>query len=178
MTNIGIVFGCFIPMHTGHMDLITKSRLENHKTVLCTTGYDMDRGYDFVPFLRRRKLVHQAYSDGPDIILSHVDDRKLGLTGTFTEEAWLIWSTEMFRNAGLDPNDRGASYHWYTGDPGYIEKLAKVYPSHIFHLVDRAKDPISGTMIREDPYRYKDKIHPLFWQYLEINVYGKEPKSK
>lgn len=46
--KIGITFGCFIPLHVGHMAMIERSVRENDRTIIAVCGYDDDRGKDFI----------------------------------------------------------------------------------------------------------------------------------
>lgn len=169
--KIGIMFGCFIPFHSGHNDLIQQALQENNNLLLCVTGYDLDRGHDFIPFLRRVRLMREIFENDPRIITSEVDDKKIGLTGTFSETAWKTWCEEMFANASqkLDPNAPNIIYTWYTGEQRYIDKIKANYPAHQFKLIDRNINPISGTKVRENPSKYINEIHPTFVKYLERN---------
>lgn len=166
--RVGIVFGCFIPLHTGHRHLIETARQENDYCILAVAGYPGDRGEGCIPYDDRIRLIQQLYHDKPDCIVTNVNDHEIGLTGTFSETAWKTWSDELFRNAQEDKNDPNRIYTWYTGDPAYIEKLKQVLPdNHTFRLFDRGQIPYSGTQIRSDLQKYKHQIHPAFWSYLK-----------
>lgn len=170
MKSIGIVFGCFIPLHTGHLKLIGQSLCQCDQTVLVVSGYDTDRGQDFIPFRTRISLTKEAFQEYPNVLVIGVDDHAIGLTGTFSTDAWRRWGEELFRNAGLDPKAAGVTYHWYLGELSYLKKLVEVYPHHIFHLANREKLPISGTQIRERWQAYETDIHPIFFNYLEKSM--------
>lgn len=60
--RVGITFGCFIPLHKGHLSIIKQAETENNSVILGVTGHDMDRGRDFIPFLRRLRLMHSVYA--------------------------------------------------------------------------------------------------------------------
>lgn len=167
--RVGITFGCFIPLHKGHLSIIEQAETENNSVILGVTGYDMDRGRDFIPFLRRVRLMHSIYASHPKITISEVDDRAIGLTGTFSLSAWKRWCEELFYNAGYLPDDPRNEYHWYIGEQSYIEKIKTLYPEHHFHLMDRSIIPVSGTAIRENPEKYAGDIHPVFMDYLKQN---------
>ena len=55
--KIGIVFGCFIPLHQGHLSLINKAIQENDKVIIGVCGFDDDRGKDFISFKTRIELI-------------------------------------------------------------------------------------------------------------------------
>ena len=163
--KIGIVFGCFIPMHTGHISLITKSYNDNDLTIIAVCGKDDDRGKDFISFNDRCLLTKVRYSKDPFKVVV-LDDDKLGMDGSFSRDNWVKWSEELFKRAALEPNDSANTYTWYTGEPSYQEKLSSIYPNHTFVIVDRSEDTISGTQIRQNPRKYWNQIAPQFRAYL------------
>lgn len=167
--RVGITFGCFIPLHKGHLSIIKQAETENNSVILGVTGHDMDRGRDFIPFLRRIQLMHTIFACHSNISIAEVDDRSIGLTGTFSLSAWEAWCRELFYTAGYYPDDPHCEFHWYIGEKDYIEKIQVLYPQHHFHLMDRSIIPISGTAIRENPEKYGGYIHPVFLDCLKKN---------
>ena len=165
MENIGIVFGCFIPMHRGHESLIKRALDENDLMIIAVCGYQADRGKEFLPFTVRYKLVKKMFHDNPRVIVAIIDDKKIGLDGTFTHENWVAWGKELFASAQIDPES--AHFNWYTGEPSYVEKLQPIYPEHTFNLVDRTIIQTSGSEIREDPGIHSADINETFRAYLD-----------
>ena len=163
MAKVGIVFGCFIPMHTGHLKMIDRSITENDVTILGVCGYDDDRGKDFLSFQERQDIIRRKTFWCRSIALSVVDDRKIGLTGKFDKESWELWSNEFFRYAGADPYSNN-EFTWYTGEQRYIDVISQIFPKHKFVLLER--DGVSGTAIRENPQEHLDEIDPDFRRYL------------
>ena len=163
--KIGIVFGCFIPLHQGHLSLINKAIQENDKVIIGVCGFDDDRGKDFIPFKTRIELMKTKYKNNPNIIVVSVDDKKIGLTGKFDIPSWRAWCNELFTNANVDSNEH--TYYWYTGEQSYVDKLKEIYSNHNFCLVNRNKINISGTKIRENPTKYKEYIDKDFYRYLK-----------
>ncbi|MBO4458889.1 MAG: adenylyltransferase/cytidyltransferase family protein [Butyrivibrio sp.] len=164
--NIGIVFGCFIPMHKGHESLIKRALEENDKLILAVCGYQTDRGRDFIDFETRFRLVKEMFANDKDrVIVVKIDDKKLGLDGTFTHENWVLWGDELFGNANISPDS--AHFNWYTGEAPYVDKLGEIYPDHTFNLVDRQIIKTSGTEIRSNPKAHADEINRIFLNYLE-----------
>lgn len=161
MDKVGIVFGCFIPLHKGHLSLVDKA-LKNDKVIIGVCGYDLDRGKDFIPFKDRVELIKEIFND---LTVVSVDDHKIGLTGKFDLESWKVWCNELFKNADLDPLENEIA--WYLGEQSYLEMLKTIYPKHTFELVERAVIPVSGTMIRENPKENIKEIHPVFIEYLK-----------
>ena len=164
--NIGIVFGCFIPMHKGHESLIERALDENDKIILAVCGYQTDRGRDFIDFETRFRLVKEMFADKKDrVIVVKIDDKKLGLDGTFTHENWVLWGNELFGNANISPDS--AHFNWYTGEASYVDKLGEIYPDHTFNLVDRQVIKTSGTEIRSNPAVHSNEINSVFLEYLK-----------
>ena len=163
--KIGIVFGCFIPLHSGHVSLINRSLSENDKTIIGVCGKDTDRGKDFIPFRVRLKLMQQKYQND-NIVVVPIDDEKLKLDGTFTKDNWIKWGNELFQNASVNPFDPNIKFTWYTGELSYKEKLKDIYCNHRIILADRSINTISGTKIRNNPKLYKDEIAPEFLEYM------------
>ena len=179
--KIGLCFGCFIPMHTGHNDMIQRSRQENDRTIVGVCGYKGDRGETFIPFDHRQKIVKDHYQNSPDVAVTVIDDHKIGLSGTFSETAWAKWIKEFFHGTGYDPDDETKIYTWYTGEESYIKKMQPLYPNHRFVFLDREAIPISGTAIRTDPKKYEKWIIDDFKEYLVqksiINNSGNKTKK-
>ena len=163
--RIGIVFGCFIPLHSGHVSLINRSLSENDKTIIGVCGKDTDRGKDFIPFRIRLELMQQKYQND-NIVVVPIDDEKLKLDGTFTQDNWIKWGNELFQNANIDPLDTNIQFTWYTGEPSYKAKLRNIYPNHKIVLIDRGINTRSGTKIRNDVEMYKDEIDKDFLDYI------------
>lgn len=161
----GIMFGCFIPLHQGHIALINRAIKENDKVILGVCGYDDDRGKDFIPFRTRFELVKNKFKNNPNVTVVLMDDKKMGLTGTFSTEAWTIWGKELFEQAKVDPNV--GNFTWYTGEANYAEKLKEVYPNHRVIYVPREEDGLSGTKIRNNPKKYAGFIDQDFSNYLK-----------
>ena len=167
--KIGITFGCFIPLHVGHMAMIERSVRENDRTIIAVCGYDDDRGKDFIPFKDRYELIKKIYGDDPDIKIVLVDDKKIGLDGTFTVQNWEAWCDELLSSGGLYPDLRQRSdieITWYSGDKSYIDKISMIYPNHNYVLLDRTRIPVSGTEIRVNPKEHKELINTTYIDYL------------
>lgn len=164
--RVGITFGCFIPLHKGHMSMIQEAFDENDMIIVGVCGYENDRGKDFIPFEKRYGLISQIFAGNPAVKVIKIDDKKLGLDGTFTLKNWELWCEELFKNARFDPNGENIRYTWYSGEGDYLKKIQLLYPHHQFELLDRKEINISGTEIRKDPVKYENMIHPVFSECL------------
>ena len=167
--TVGITFGCFIPLHKGHLSMISTSRANNDLTIIAVCGHDNDRGKGYIPFEDRYRLMKQIYQDDPRTLVVKIDDNALGLDGTFTLKNWELWCAELFEQAGFDPTTLNDTFTWYSGEPDYVQKLKVLYPTHEFCLLDRGQIGISGTMIRKNTEEYLNVIHPAFRTYLARN---------
>ena len=164
--RVGIYFGCFIPLHKGHEAIIKTALAENDHLILGVCGYDNDRGHDYIPFRQRINLISKIYGLCKNMTLAVVNDKKIGLTGTFSLNAWEIWCKELFRNSGFDPSDKANQYVWYSGEKDYLKKIQLLYPSHEMRLISRDVIPISGTEIRANTSKHIMYINPFFASYL------------
>ena len=163
--RIGIYFGCFIPLHEGHISVLKKALSENDHVILGICGFDDDRGKDFIPFRDRIKLIKKIYGKNKKITLVVIDDKKIGLVGAFDQESWDAWCEELFMNSGFNPNKN--HYTWYMGEPNYVKQIKRLFQNHEFVLADRNLMPISGTMIRENPKMYQNYINSIYVNYLQ-----------
>lgn len=162
--DVGIIFGCFIPLHSGHEKLIRHSRNHHEHTIVAVCGRDGDRGQDFIPFRDRIKLIREIFKNARDVIVVCVDDDKIGMDGTFSLHNWDIWCRELLNNAGLSGKEE---ITWYMGEPSYAEKIKQLYPNHKIIVADRNENPISGTKIRGNLQKYRSDVNARFQEYLK-----------
>lgn len=186
--KIGITFGGYCPMHQGHLDLIMKAKKENDVCYVVVCGYDNEpRANETGLTLNRRfTLVKQMFKDDEQIRVLQVNDTKLGIDESMSESNWDIWLNCVqdqiveFEDK-LDTKSFGLyKYTWYVGEESYVKSLEK--RKHIlgeidtFHCidkvvyVDRGINPISATLIRENPIKYWNKIAWAFRPYFSTNI--------
>lgn len=165
--RIGIVFGCFIPLHEGHMTLIRSAIDNSDHVIIAICGKDSDRGKDFIPFRDRIRLMKEKYEGSGTVKVVAVDDEKIGMDGSFSLHNWEVWGAELFSQAGVDPYDNGNTYTWYMGEPDYKKKLGDIYRNHQMVLADRRMIPVSGTKIRSNVNENMNSIAPEFIEYLK-----------
>ncbi|QIZ45849.1 multifunctional transcriptional regulator/nicotinamide-nucleotide adenylyltransferase/ribosylnicotinamide kinase NadR [Dickeya zeae] len=162
--SIGVVFGKFYPLHTGHIYLIQRacSQVDELHVIL---GYDEPRD--------RLLFEHSSMSQQPT-----VSDRLRWLLQTFKYQKNI--HIHAFNEQGMEPYPHGWDV-WSRGikqfmaekgiDPQYVytseEQDAAQYKEHLgidTILVDpkRSFMSISGAQIRQDPFRY--------WEYIPTEV--------
>ena len=186
--KIGITFGGYCPMHQGHLDLIMKAKKENDVCYVVVCGYDNEpRANETGLTLNRRfSLVKQMFKDDEQIKVIQVNDTKLGIDESMSESNWDIWlGCVEYQIERIESQQRlcGFSkdiYTWYVGEKSYVEALEKrIYDEDSYNevfcidkvvYVERNVNPISATMIRENPIKHWNKIAWPFRPYFSTNI--------
>ena len=101
-----------------------------------------------------------------------------------SDDNWKIWLRSIYNEVlssmvywkGLEESDP-VNITWYVGESDYVDKIVR-NTSPIFKAgnnvtvewMDRKKNPISGTICRNDPILYWDKITMPFRPYLTYKI--------
>ena len=166
--DVGVVFGSFAPLHQGHLDLIMRAKKENSGGALVIVcGYDGDKGEPLMPHSKRYRYVREFFADDDLVAVYAINDTEIGIdkypngwTG------WLLEFDKIYKKAVADFNTK---ITWYVGDKNYYNDLTDRYFNAV--LVDRISDnPISATMIRQNPIKYWDKITFPFRRIFSTNI--------
>ena len=175
-------------MHMGHLDLIMRAKKENDICYVIVCGYDGEERGDKIGLTlnRRYSLVKQMFKDDEQIKVFKVNDTELGIDESMSESNWDIWlhcvedQVEALEEKIADEMTGFTEYTWYVGEQSYVDSLKKrIYDRqkiNTFGIVDnvvyveRSKNPISATMIRENPIKYWNKIAWPFRQYFSTNI--------
>ena len=184
--KVGITFGGYCPMHQGHLDLIMQAKKENDICYVVVCGYDNEpRANETGLTLNRRfSLVKQMFKDDEQIRVLQVNDTKLGIDESMSDSNWDVWLSYIARqinNMEVILNTKGyINYIWYVGEKSYVDALEKrKYDKFTFAgwniidnvvYVERTINPISATMIRENPIKYWNKIAWAFRPYFSTNI--------
>ena len=184
--KVGITFGGYCPMHQGHLDLIMKAKKENDICYVIVCGYDNEpRANETGLTLNRRfSLVKQMFKDDEQIRVLQVNDTKLGIDESMSESNWDIWLSYVSRqiNNMEDIKDMYGhiSYTWYVGEKSYVTSLEKRKYNKFTYggwniignvvYIERSINPISATLIRENPIKYWNKIAWAFRPYFSTNI--------
>ena len=186
--KIGITFGGYCPMHQGHLDLIMRAKKENDICYVVVCGYDNEPRADEIGLTlnRRFTLVKQMFKDDEQIRVLQVNDTKLGIDESQSESNWDIWlncvqdQIEKMENSNRFVANYIDEYIWYVGEESYVKSLEKrkYIPGEMNTFpcidkvvyVDRGINPISATMIRENPIKYWNKIAWPFRQFFSTNI--------
>lgn len=178
--SIGIVFGSFAPLHQGHLDLIMRAKKENDGgCIVISCGYDGDKGEPLMPHTKRYRYVREFFSDDDLVAVYSINDTELGLEpypngwDGWMKEFENIWKKAVesfycFTN-GKSIECGAPSRVWYVGDENYADDLQKRGENAI--LVNRVvENPISATMIRQNPVKCWDKITFPFKRVFSHNI--------
>lgn len=172
--NVGIVFGSFAPLHQGHLDLIMRAKKENSGGALVIVcGYDGDKGEPMMPHSKRYRYVREFFADDDLVAVYAINDTELGLDRY--PNGWVGWMKEFERIYSKATIDTGypntvSRRTWYVGDDIYYDDLVNMWDEKAV-LVDRVADnPISATMIRQNPIKHWDKITFPFRRVFSTNI--------
>lgn len=164
----GLVIGKFLPIHNGHISLITFAASQCDELIVSMSYTPGDK---ISPDLRFR-WIKEIFKDQPKIkpslIVDDFDIETLAL-----EERTLIWAKKM--QAVYPKIDVLFSSEDY-GEPFAINLEVE----HILFDLPRKCTPISATLIRSNPFKYWDfipkEVRPYFVK--KICFYGPESTGK
>lgn len=175
--NVGIVFGSFAPLHQGHLGLIMRAKKENSGGALVIVcGFNGDKGEPLMSHSKRYRYVREFFADDDLVAVYAINDTELGLDKY--PNGWTGWMAEferIYTKAVECPNVEVSTMSnmertWYVGDEVYYNDLTNMWDEKAV-LVDRIADnPISGTMIRQNPIKHWDKITLPFKRVFSTNI--------
>ena len=162
--TVGIVFGTFAPLHQGHLDVIMQAKKEcDGGCVVIVDGRDGDRGGSEMPLKLRYRYVREFFADDDLVAVYAIDETELGIEpypngwDKFMDEVKSIFSFAAEGNP-----------IFYVSEEEYSEHL-KILGYSVVKL-DRTLNPISATMIRENPIKHWDKITFPFRRVFSKNI--------
>ena len=181
--GVGVVLGSFSPLHKGHLDLIYRAKKEclgGALVVVC--GYENDKGWPKMTLKERYQMVRQYFRDDPLVAVYALSDDEMGIAEYATRQnewRWDIWIEHLFSDviATNDPDTKeDLAYKsfvennltLYTGEKAYSDDLQELGFKTV--LLDRQLNLISGTMIRDNPIRYWDKIAWTYHRKFSHNI--------
>lgn len=167
--KVGVVFGCFAPLHQGHLDLIMRAKKENEGGCLVIVcGYKNDRGGDLIPADKRYRYVREYFAKDDLVSVYMIDEDELGIAGKDSE--WDIWLSEFNNiwNIAIYNDFGDTKRTWYVGEEDYKKELEKRGEKVV--LMNRNENYISATMIRSNPVKYWNKIALPFRRIFSHNI--------
>lgn len=170
--RIGVVFGSFAPLHQGHLDLIMRAKKENDGgCIVIVCGFDGDKGEPIMPHAKRYRYVREFFAKDDLVAVYAINDTELQL-GKYPN-GWVGWMYEFEKiwDKGVENNNPDFPERvWYVGDQIYYDDLVNMWHEKAV-LVDRTTDnPISATMIRNNPIKHWDKIATPFRRVFSHNI--------
>ena len=165
--KVGVVFGSFAPLHQGHLDLIMRAKKENDGgCIVIVCGYDGDKGEPLMPHSKRYRYVREFFADDDLVAVYAINDTEIGIANY--PNGWKGWMREfvdIYNKATIDGPER----HWYVGEYHYYDDLKTMWGEKVTHVV-RTTNPISATMIRNNPIKHWDKIATPFRRVFSHNI--------
>ena len=162
--EIGVVFGTFAPLHQGHLDVIMRAKKEcDGGCIVIVDGRDGDRGGKEMPLKLRYRYVREFFADDDLVSVYAIDETELGIEPY--PNGWNKFIDEVERIFSFAAE--GSSV-FYVSEDEYYEHLNKLGYEVI--KLDRTLNPISATMIRENPIKYWDKITFPFRRVFSKNI--------
>lgn len=170
--KVGIVFGSFAPLHQGHLDLIMRAKKENDGgCIVIVCGYDGDKGEPLMPHSKRYRYVREFFADDDLVAVYAINDTE-SMRPQYPNgwESWMkefndIWAKAVRKDPGAI-----IKRTWYVGDESYLTDLTDMWHEDVVWVNRTLDNPISATMIRNDPIKYWDKIAAPFRRVFSHNI--------
>lgn len=162
--NVGIVFGTFAPLHQGHLDVIMRAKKEcDGGCLVIVDGRDNDRGGKEMPLKLRYRYVREFFADDDLVAVYAINETELGIEEYPNGWDKFIKAVERIFSLGAD-----GSAVFYVSEKEYATHLNEL--GYEVVKLDRTENPISATMIRENPIKHWDKITYPFRRVFSTNI--------
>ena len=169
--TVGVVFGSFAPLHQGHLDLIMQAKKENDGgCIVIVCGFDGDKGEPLMPHNKRYRYVREFFADDDLVAVYAINDTEIGIDKY--PNGWDGWMREFKQiwDKAVAKDETEPDRIWYVGDGIYYQDLIYGQNEKAI-MVDRlASNPISATMIRNNPIKHWDKITAPFRRVFSTNI--------
>ena len=182
--KVGICFGGYCPMHQGHLDVIMRAKKENDVCFVVVCGYDNEpRSWEINLNLdERHRLINNFFCNDEQIIVLKINDTELGIDESMSDHNWTVWQNKVKELIFENEHWRGpyikyqkineitSDITWYVAEPFYKTSIERnnVMNGKVI-LIDKL-NPVSGTLIRNNPIKYWNKISKPFKPYLCKNI--------
>lgn len=182
--KIGICFGGYCPMHQGHLDVIMQAKKENDVCFVVVCGYDNEpRSWEInLNIDERYNLINNFFCLDEQIIVIKVNDSDLGIDESMSDHNWTVWQNKVKELIFGQNHWRGKYIRyqifneitdkitWYVAEPFYKTSIERnnVLNGKVI-LIDKL-NPVSGTLVRNNPIKYFNKVTKVFKPYLCHNI--------
>lgn len=170
--RIGIVFGSFAPLHQGHLDLIMRAKKENDGgCIVIVCGYNGDKGEPLMPHTKRYRYVREFFADDDLVAVYAINDTE-SMRPQYPNgwDSWMKEFNTIWKKAIDSHLDGDVERIWYVGDENYYDDLVNMQHETAVLVNRTADNPISATMIRQNPIKYWDKIATPFRRVFSHNI--------
>ena len=162
--HIGVVFGTFAPLHQGHLDLIMRAKKEcDGGCIVIVDGSEGDRGGNKMPLRLRYRYIREFFADDDLVSVYPINETELDMPGY--PNGWYEFMDEVERIFSLAAEGNPV---FYVSEQEYYDHLTEWGYDAV--KLDRTLNPISATMIRNNPIKYWDKITYPFRRVFSKNI--------
>ena len=179
--KIGITFGGYVPLHQGHLDLIYQAKKQNDISFVIVCGYEGEPRIKQlgIDFNTKTKIIKDFLEDEILKVIG-IYDTDLGIDESMSDFNWEIWFKAALdkifdKKYGIDKNF-DIEFNFYIAEEAYVKPIDQVIRKVLLpyslkiHLIDRNNHKISGTMCRNNPVKYWNKIAQPFRPYLTHKI--------
>ena len=164
--TVGVVFGTFAPLHQGHLDVIMRAKKENDGgCIVIVDGRENDRGGELMPLKRRYRYVREFFADDDFVAVYPVDETEKNIPAY--PNGWIPF-LEVAKEIISQGTKENPEPIFYVSEEAYYDRLTKEGFKVV--LMDRTINPISATMIRQNPIKHWDKITFPFRRVFSTNI--------
>ena len=120
--TVGIAFGCYAPMHQGHLDLIFKAKREcSEGVIIIVCGSDTDRGVAHnMPLIKRFEYIKEFFKNDELVKVCMIDETNLNIEPYPNGwDKWLSYFNVIYNNY------KYGKRVWYVGEKDYVKQLEK-----------------------------------------------------
>ena len=150
--EIGVVIGKFYPLHKGHQHLIQTAidNVERLYIIICTKDEEVPGP------LTREKWIKELY-ERPNVIVKRIVD-------IYDQDDSKLWAELTKKTIGCSPDVVFTSENYGHEYARYLKCV------HELVDLDRISIPISGTLIRSNPFKHWDYLNPVVRQFYTIRI--------
>ncbi|TAE60467.1 MAG: hypothetical protein EAZ89_01475 [Bacteroidetes bacterium] len=166
--SLCLVFGKFMPLHTGHIALVDHALKQCDHVLLLVCA----QPHEEIPGPLRLRWAEETFATNPSLTVAYTDV-ELPYTDHSSREISRIWG-QWFRSQYPDLT------HVCTSEP-YGEYVAEYMGiTHLPFDYERAQQPVSARLIRANPFAYWDYLPPAVRPHYvkKICLYGPESTGK
>lgn len=165
--RVGIVFGTFAPFHSGHQDVVNRASNENDSALVIVSGSTGDRGEETGLHLNRRfRYMREALAKDELIGVDYIREDDIPPM----PHGWVLWTDLLLKTIYRNLENKDAELIFYVGELEYALELERLIPNASVNIIDRGLNTISGTTIRNNPYKYWNEINVTFRKAFSKNI--------